>query len=107
MSLLGSKKRNINIEKMKEIRQAYHNVFSNRQGRFVLLHMLEELGFFNETLNTEEEIVKANYARRLLWYCKLWPESQYEQLRTIDELDFMEALFKIPIKEEKKDAKET
>jgi len=50
----------------KEIIEAYRRVFTSGAGRKVLGHMLVELNFFDEILNTEEERARSNYARKLL-----------------------------------------
>jgi hypothetical protein len=46
----------------------YNNLFSTTQGKLVLADILEELGLFHNITN-EEERVKNNFAKRLLYLC--------------------------------------
>lgn len=49
----------------KELLQQYRNVFSHKEAKNVLFHMLYDLGFFNENTQPEDLPLK-NYATRLL-----------------------------------------
>ena len=49
-----------------ELAQLYRNVFSTNEGKVVLFHMLEELGF-HQIIQTEEERIMKNYAMRLIF----------------------------------------
>jgi len=52
--------------------EAYRRVFSTPEGRRVLGHMLVELHFFDEIIESPEEIALSNYARRLLRNTGIW-----------------------------------
>jgi len=55
----------------KEWQARYHNVFATPQGKVVLMDMLQELNFFDSVKN-EEDRIKSNYAKRLLYLCGGW-----------------------------------
>ena len=50
-----------------EVRQAYRNVFSTKDGQFVLAHILSELSYFDTAIEGERAQGRQDYARRLLW----------------------------------------
>jgi len=56
---------------LEEWKKRYHNLFSTAHGKAVLSDMLEELSFFN-TVENEEDRIKSNYAKRLLYLCGGW-----------------------------------
>jgi hypothetical protein len=65
----------------------YDAVFSGPQGRAVLAHMLFELDFFNDAIDTQEQRIRSNYARRLLGHLGRW--------RLGNEKRFVDKMFEI------------
>ena len=74
------------------VKRLYREVFSTRQGKEVLAHMLTELGFFNEIVFDQEQIANLNYARRLL---KLMGVIQAKNVNKITDV-----LMSLPFEEE-------
>jgi len=61
-------------------RQAYRKIFNSYDGRLVLAHMLNEMCFFGDSVETDEEKVLNNYARHLLTNCGLWRDANNEDI---------------------------
>lgn len=57
---------NTSKKEQDEIKALYRELFNSRLGREVLAHMLVELGYFNEVVESPEERAHFNYARHLL-----------------------------------------
>ncbi|MCK5235577.1 MAG: hypothetical protein KAR06_01215 [Deltaproteobacteria bacterium] len=49
-----------------DLLKAYRNTFCSSEGQEVLNHMLYELGFFNDEIVTEDQVVRRNYATTLI-----------------------------------------
>lgn len=64
----------------KEIQKDYRSVFTSREGRKVLTHMLAELHFFDELQLTDEEIMLSNYAKRLLSHIGVWKGMNVQEI---------------------------
>lgn len=79
-----------------ELSQLYRNVFSSNEGKVVLFHMLEELGF-HQIIQTEEEKVLKNYAMRLL---EIVGGGRLDQLSVTT---FLNSLMRQPLLEERKE----
>jgi len=77
-----------------ELIASYRNIFTGKGSEDVLLHMLYDLGIFEETQN-EEDIVLKNYGIRLLKILG-GGEVSRETIRV-----FTKALVKQPLKEKK------
>lgn len=45
---------------------AFHNTFADREGKDTLANILYELGFWDDKLETHDEMVERNYATALL-----------------------------------------
>lgn len=71
--------------------RAYRNTFSSEEGREVFCHMMLELGFFEASASTPEDIALGNYARRLLHRVGIL---QDQNIRGI-----IDSLFKLPIEQ--------
>lgn len=78
---------------IKEIRESYRRVFSGYEGKAVLTHILSELHFFDEIIEGNE-IVLANFARRLLYFLGVWDH------KNLEDQSLIEAFLKIPLKNE-------
>jgi hypothetical protein len=67
------------FSKKKEKTVLYRQVFSTPQGRAVLTDMLNDLGFFNMHRESEQDIIRSNYARELLEKIGIWqPRNMYD-----------------------------
>jgi hypothetical protein len=77
-----------------EVKRMYREVFGTRVGKEVLAHMLVELGFFNEIVSDEQNIL-VNYSRHLL---KLMGILQPKNIN-----DIVEVLMKVSFSEENKE----
>jgi hypothetical protein len=78
-----------NEEEDRKLMQDYRNTFTSPTGKKVLCHMLTELGFFDQVLETEEEKARADYAKRLLMLCGIFLPGNLESV--------IDNLFRIPI----------
>lgn len=74
------------VDTPKDVLEFYPRVFGTYEGRWVLVHMLKDLFFFDEIIDSDEELFRANYARKLLSRIGIWEK--------LDPRDFIEALFK-------------
>jgi hypothetical protein len=72
----------------------YRQVFSSATGRIVLAHMLDELCFFLDKVETQDQRILSNYAKRLLGHCGIW--------RPPNEISIVEKFFEIPLERERK-----
>ncbi len=79
-------KRKIPVDTPKDVLTFYPEVFSGYKGRWVLVHILKDLYFFDEIIDSNEELFRANYARKLLDRIGIW--------KNMDPKDFIDALFK-------------
>jgi len=79
--------------KPEELILHYQEVFSSTSGKIVLAHMLDELCFFFDGIETQEQRVKSNYAKRLLGHLGRWREG--------NEIHIVEKLFEIPVERKK------
>ena len=75
------------------IRKSYRRVFSSYEGQEVLTHILSELHFFDEIVDGNE-VVLANFARRLLYFLGVWDH------KNLNDQSLIEAFLKIPLKDE-------
>jgi len=78
-----------NEEEDRKLMQDYRNTFSSPTGIKVLCHMLIELGFLDQVLETEAERARADYAKRLFMLSGIFLPEQIE--------DIVRNLFRIPI----------
>ena len=69
-----------------DIKEAYKRVFKSHEGKLVLAHMLKDLYFFDEIIDNDEELFRANYARKLLSRIGVWEK--------LHPRDFIDALYK-------------
>ena len=74
------------VDAPEDVLEFYPEVFSGYKGRWVLVHMLKDLYFFDEIINSDEELFRANYARKLLSRIGIWEK--------LNPKDFIDALFK-------------
>lgn len=72
--------------------QDFRSVFGSEAGKRVLGYMLADMHFFDEILNTEEERVLQNYARRILAYCGAWRGQNVPAI--------VDSLFRLPWQDE-------
>lgn len=66
--------------KEREIRDDYRTVFSSAKGRKVLQDILTELGFFDELVESPENLVSQNNARMILKKCGVLTEGNLSRL---------------------------
>jgi len=78
---------------IKEIREHYRMVFSSYHGKAVLTHLLSELHFFDEVVEGNE-VVLANFARRLLFFLGVWDS------KNLEDQSLISAFLRIPLKDE-------
>ena len=78
---------------IREIRESYRRVFSTRDGKAVLTHILSELHFFDEVVDPQE-ISLNNFARRLLFFIGVWDH------KNLEDQSLIEAFLRIPLKNE-------
>ena len=64
----------------KELRKQYRLVFGSAAGRAVLADILQEFGFFDELVETPENLVSQNCARRILKKCGILTEANLSTL---------------------------
>ncbi len=72
----------------------YQQVFSSAAGKIVLAHMLDEMCFFLDKIETQDQRILSNYAKRILGHCGRWREG--------NEIRIVEKLFDIPLERERK-----
>ena len=77
---------------IKEVRESYRMVFSSYHGKAVLTHLLSELHFFDEVVEGNE-VVLANFARRLLFFLGVWDS------KNLEDQSLIEAFLRIPLKD--------
>jgi hypothetical protein len=81
------------VDPIKEIRESYRRVFMNRDGQAVLTHILSELHFFDEVVEGNE-VVLANFARRLLYFIGVWDS------KNLEDQSLIQSFLRIPLKDE-------
>lgn len=74
--------------------RVYRQCFSSVAGKTVLANILADWGFFDDNVNSPEEVAKANCARTILKKCGII------NVETIG--SFVDKLFEIPVDMEKK-----
>jgi hypothetical protein len=80
-------------EPLKDIREAYRRVFSTHDGKMVLTHLLSQLHFFDEVVDSHE-IALSNFSRRLLYFLGVWDS------KNLNDQSLIEAFLRIPEKDE-------
>jgi len=79
-------------------KRLYRSVFGTPEGQRVLAHMLQDMGFFADNVNTEEQMILFNYAKTILRRCGVFPDDQKDAPKM--EL-VLQQLFSMPYEEEK------
>lgn len=72
----------------------YRQVFSSAVGKMVLAHILDEMCFFLDNIETQDQRILSNQAKRILGHCGMW--------RPPNEIRVVEKLFDIPLESERK-----
>lgn len=74
------------VDMPEDILEFYPEVFGTYKGRWVLIHMIaKDLHFLDEIISNDEELFRANYARRLMSRIGIWEK--------LNPKDFIDALF--------------
>jgi alpha-glucuronidase len=64
-------------------REAYRKLFNTYEGRLVLTHMLNELCFYGDSVENDEERTLSNYARHLLTNIGVWRDANNEDMTSM------------------------
>lgn len=63
------------VERIQRNRSVYRRTFETQEGIQTLTAILNDLGFFNQHIETPAEVAKANAARQLLYNLGIWQDA--------------------------------